>query len=226
VTAARVASLLPEIGGLRDLCRSIAVLEAILSPDWESRYHSFGAWSEEEDLASMRNGSGDEFSIVFSAAGAYVRGFAHEAPMSPYAGEDHEPWPGVLDQVPQIFRQYVDEPAFCDDEGVPVVTACLWRQSHDTSWLVGDVDYPRTNSDPDGADELFRLLTDPSPEAFHRFAEDYYGTPVDLEVVRQVYALRPLTQQMISTLNRDVRMADLTEDVASARYPVLDGSAE
>lgn len=33
----------------------------------------------------MRNGSGDEYAIVFSAAGAYIRGFDHEAVMSPYA---------------------------------------------------------------------------------------------------------------------------------------------
>ncbi|MFE4802065.1 hypothetical protein ACFRFL_45945 [Streptomyces sp. NPDC056708] len=33
-----------------------------------------------EEMASMRNGSGDEYSIVFSAAGAYVRGFDHETP--------------------------------------------------------------------------------------------------------------------------------------------------
>src|SRR5215216_4423547 len=100
VTAHDVARLLPDIATLRNLCRSLAVLEAILSPDWESRYHSFdAAWSPEEEMASMRNGSGDEYSIVFSPAGAYVRGFDHESSMSPYAHEDHELWPGVLDSV-------------------------------------------------------------------------------------------------------------------------------
>lgn len=123
-----VARLLPDIDGLRDLCRSLAVLDAILSPEWEYRYHSFnGDWSREEEVASMRNGSGDEYSIVFSPAGAYVRGFAHESVMSPYANEDHEPWPGVLDSVPEVFRAGVREPAFCDEDGVPAVTVCLWR---------------------------------------------------------------------------------------------------
>lgn len=69
------------------------MLDAILGPDWERRYCSFhGRWADGEEMASMRNGSGDEYTIVFSAAGACVRGFCHESSMSPYVN-DGEPWP-------------------------------------------------------------------------------------------------------------------------------------
>lgn len=51
----------------------------------------------------MSNGSGDEFDIVFSPAGAYIRGFDHESPMSPYV--DDEPWPGVVDQILRLNPQ-------------------------------------------------------------------------------------------------------------------------
>jgi hypothetical protein len=182
VTLHHVARLLPDVRTLRDLCRSMAVLEAILSPDWESRYYSFTAdWSPQEEMASMSNGSGDEYSIVFSAAGAYVRGFDHESAMSPYVNDGT--WPGVLDAVPEVFRHCVEEPAFCDEDGMPVVTACLWRETSDDRWQAGEIDYPDGNSDPDGAAALFQLLIDPSPEAFQRFAQDYYEVPVHLEAV-------------------------------------------
>ncbi|BFO15284.1 hypothetical protein SHKM778_16720 [Streptomyces sp. KM77-8] len=150
----------------------MAVLEAILSPEWEGRRHSFDDhWSETESMASMRNGSGDEYSIVFSPAGAYVRGFDHESPMSPYVMDG--PWPGVLDEVPEVFQPYVEEPAFSDEDGMPLVTACLWREPLDDGWRTGTIDFPDTASkDPDGARYLFHLLEDRSPEASQRWAED------------------------------------------------------
>ncbi len=219
MTVHDVALLLPSPAALRNLCRSLAMLDAILSPDWEGRHHSFDTgWAEGEETASMRDGSGDEYSLVFSASGVYVRGFAHEAPMSPY-GNDGEPWPGVLDDVPEAFRRFVGEPAFTDEDGVPVVTVCLWRGPTDDRWHHGTIDFPAGREDPDGATTLFPLLLDPSPEAFRRFAEEYYEVPVDLEAVRAVYALEPLSQDLVSSLNPEVTLADLAGDVAEIGYP-------
>ncbi|AZQ39913.1 hypothetical protein EJ357_46285 [Streptomyces cyaneochromogenes] len=219
MTVYDVARRLPSIADLRDLCRSLAMLDAILSPDWESRYHSFNAaWAEGEEMASMRNGSGDEYSIVFSVAGGYVRGFDHESPMSPY-GHDGKPWPGVIDEVPDAFKPYLQEPAFTDEDGVPVATVCLWREATDDQWHHGTIDFPPNCADPDGATGLFRLLVDRSPEAFQRFAEDYYEVSVDLTAVSDVYALRPLDQELVSSLNVEVTLADLAQDISEIGYP-------
>ncbi|MEV7393235.1 hypothetical protein [Streptomyces sp. NPDC091215] len=226
MTVYDVARQLPAVTDLRDLCRSLAMLDAILSPDWESRYYSFNTgWADGEEMASMRNGSGDEYSIVFSAAGACARGFDHESPMSPFAN-DGEPWPGVIDEVPELFRAFVEEPAFTDQEGVPVVTACLWRGPTDERWHHGAIDFPERAVDPDGATSLFGLLVDRSPEAFQRFAEDYYEVSLDLGAVSQVYALRPLNQELVSLLNPEVGLADLAQDTSEIGYPQLEqGSA-
>ncbi|MGW3137048.1 hypothetical protein [Streptomyces sp. NPDC001139] len=219
MTVQDVARLLPEIVVLREHCRSMAMLEACLSPEWADRYHSFDDhWSEGESMASMRNGGGDEYSIVFSAAGAYVRGFDHESPMSPYVEDG--PWPGVVDEVPDVFRSCVEEPAFSDD-GMPRVTACLWREAGDSSWRTGTIDFPDAHTDdPDGADYLFQLLVDRSPEAFRAWAEDYYEVPVDLEAVRHVFSSRPLTEELVRSLNSGIALADLAGDIAEIGYPV------
>lgn len=137
----------------------------------------------------MRNGSGNEYSIVFSAAGAYVRGFCHESPMSPY-GNDGEPCPGVIDEVPDLFKPCVEESAFTDEDDLPVVTACLWRGATDERWHHEAVDFPEGALDPDGATGLFELLVGRSPEAFQRFAEDCYEVSIDLGAVSHVFALR------------------------------------
>jgi hypothetical protein len=43
VNVTDVAAELPNIPLLRDRCRALAMIEAIVSPDWESRYYSFDA---------------------------------------------------------------------------------------------------------------------------------------------------------------------------------------
>ncbi|MFI0233520.1 hypothetical protein [Streptomyces sp. NPDC017086] len=219
MTVHDVARHLPEIAVLREHCRRMAVLEAVLSPEGESRRHSFDDhWSETESMASMRSGSGDEYSIVFSAAGAYVRGFDHESPMSPYTEDG--PWPGVLDAVPEVFRPYVEEPAFSDEDGMPLATACMWRETADDRWKAGAIDFPdAATEDPDGAGYLFQLLVDRSPEAFQRWAEDYYEVPVDLEAVRHLFSSRPLTQEVVRALNPDIALEDLSELSAEIGYP-------
>ncbi|MEU6215810.1 hypothetical protein ABZ891_38710 [Streptomyces sp. NPDC047023] len=40
-----------------------------------------------------------------------------------------------------------------------------------------------------------------------------------LEAVRDVYALRPLSQTLVSSLNAEVTLADLARDIAEIGYP-------
>jgi hypothetical protein len=40
------------------------MLDAILYPEWEYRYSFDAEWGPEEELALMRNGSGDDYAIV------------------------------------------------------------------------------------------------------------------------------------------------------------------
>ena len=136
-----VARRLPDIPRVRDRSRSLAMLDAILSPEWEYRHYSFNAsWGPAQKLASMRNGTGDDYAIVFSPAGAWIRVFDHESPMSPWTLEPPRSWPGVLYTVPTAFQACVQEPAFILD-GVAMVSACLWRQTSDDRWQTGVIDF-------------------------------------------------------------------------------------
>jgi hypothetical protein len=217
MTVHDVAAALPDIARLRSVCRSVALAEAVLNPD-DDRYHTFDArWSPTAEVFSMRNGSGDEYDVVFSPAGAYVRGFDHESPMSPYA--DGTVWPGVLDRVPPVFREFVEEPAFTDD-GVPTLTFCLWRRTGDVRWHTGRIDFPDGCPDPDGSGWMLGLLCDPTPEAFRSFAEDYYERPVDLDAVRHVFAQRPLTPDVVARLNPALPFAQAVREAERAGHPV------
>ncbi|MEV4052009.1 hypothetical protein AB0J55_12580 [Amycolatopsis sp. NPDC049688] len=218
MTVDDLAGALPAIPDLQALCRALAALDVVLDPGSEDRHHHYNtAWAPGTELASMRDGSGNEYSIVFTAAGACLRGFDHESPMSPYATDDQEPWPGVLDELPDVFRKWVADPAFCDEFGTPYVTVCLWREHADTAWRHGTIEFPPDGDD--GAGWLFALLTDRTPEAFQDWAQDYYETPVDLGAVRHFYAGQPLTPAVVTALNPATTLADVAGRVAAAGYP-------
>lgn len=219
MTVYDVARDLPAVPDLRLLCRAQAALDVVLSPGSEDRYHHYApAWTPGRELASMRDGAGNEYSIVFTPEGAYVRGFDHESPMSPYATDDEEPWPGVLDAVPGVFRKYIEEPAFTDEFGTPLVTVCLWRGHGDTAWQHGDITFPHNGDD--GAGWLFLLLTDGTPEAFRDWAQDYYETPIDLAAVRHIYAGQPLTADVVTALNPATTLTTVAAEVAATGYPI------
>jgi len=208
-------SIIPSITSLKKLCQSLAVLDTIMCPEWEYRYYSFDAkWDKEEMMASMRNGSGDDYFILFNSHGAIVKGFAHESPMSPWAGDAEKVWPGVLDQVPPEFEDFLSEPAF----SMSATTFCIWRRIEDESWQAGQIQYPE-DEDPDGSEDLLSIL-DGNPKTYREFAEEYYECGVDLESVISIYEHQPLTSGLVKKLNPEVSLESLTSDLEEIDYPV------
>jgi hypothetical protein len=212
VNVQEVAARLPDVPMLRDRCRALAMIEAIVCPDWEFRYYSFDAdWAPGEEMASMRNGSGDAYSIVFAPAGAFIRGLDHESPMSParHVGL----WPGLIGTVPSVFDAQVREPAF-SDHGQLDATFVLWRQFSNDSWQTGAIAFPTyggRRSSPDGS-ELLTVLIDPGPDTYLGFAADYYEIALDTPAVAHLWALRPLDDAVVTALNPHLTLADIHQD--------------
>ena len=218
VSVYKLISRLPDIDKVRRTSRALAMLDAVLSPEPEYRFYSFDSrWSETEETALMRNGSGDEYSIVFSPAGAIAQGFDHESPISPWVLPDGDCWPGLFIGVPDELASALDEPAFQDPRGRRSVTVCFWRTPADDRWLCGPVE----GAEEDGADWLFDLLADGRPEAYLTFAEEYYEVALELDAVAHVYALMPLTEEIVTALNPEVLLKNLRDDIAEIGYPRL-----
>jgi hypothetical protein len=213
-----VAASLPDIGTLRRRCQAMAMLDAILCPDPVSRYHSYIAQDGGLGLATMSNGSGDEYSIGFSPAGVFIYGFDHESPMSPVNNDD-ELWPGLLDGLYDAFDIGNTEPAFSYD-GDFDATFCLWRLAADSQWQTGVIEFPETSQhriDPDGSSMLAVLCDD--GQTYRAFAAGYYEKPVDAAAVTHVYALKPLTAEIVSSLNPALFPASLAADLQQTGYP-------
>jgi hypothetical protein len=190
-------SALPAPAELERICKGIATLDAIISADWESRYYSFNAaWNAkaEERMASMRNGTGDDWFIVFGKAGAFVKSFWHEHPRADvdaiYAG------------LPAALEAQRTEPAFATDE----ITYGGW---YDRAWTL------RGNAKP-LADELAILGGDPA--AYRRYAADYFEVDVPLDAIAHVLAGKKLDAKLVARISDERTLAELRSDLAEIGY--------
>lgn len=206
---------LPDIDALMQLTRSLAMLDAIIKRDWEYRNYSFNSkWDVGEQMASMRNGSGDSWFCLFCQAGAILKGFDHESVMSPWANAHHQVWPGVLDQVPDVFGRFIAAPWFSAED----TTFCIWRQNKDTRWHRGDIKFPTGTENPDGSAWLLSIL-DGKATTYAEWARDYYERPIGLSNVEHVYAHKRLTDPIVKSLNPETDLRDLAEDIVEIGYP-------
>ncbi|MFD6752233.1 MULTISPECIES: hypothetical protein [Micromonospora] len=223
MTVYDVAARLPSVDLLRQRCRALAVLERII--DGGEPYYDYTVTWGDDEAALMSNGSGDEWAIVFAADGVFIRVFHHESAMSPYRDPDLELWPGLLDGLPASLQPQLEEPAFGDETGQFIATAVLWRLTGDDRWQAGEgIDFPpgTGSSDdfgPDGSGML-DILCDDIVGRFVEFATDYYQIEVDGAAVDHIAAHRPLTDDMIRSLNPRSALTDLRDDIAATGYPI------
>ena len=191
------------------------MLDAILSPEWEYRYYSFDSkWGPGELMASMMNGSGDGYFILFDEHGAAIKGFDHECAMSPWVSETPKLWPRLYDDVPADFSSFLEEPAFSMEEA----TFCIWRRYGDSSWRCGVTEFP-AGEDPDGSRWMLEIF-DGDPKTYQNFAATYYEVDLSLDPIIRVYGLQPLTSDLVRSLNPDLTLASLTGDATEIGYPI------
>jgi hypothetical protein len=222
-----LARQLPRPQKLRQQCQGLAMLDAIQAEDPVDRYYSFDAfWSPTEQLASRDDGSGNSWSITFTPAGAWLRGFDHESPMSPYRDPFDLDW---LAAVPHLLREAATEVAFTDED-LPLLTLACWWLHREQDEKTGSSTAGEQGWHPvqlrstvpadldDGSEWLLREL-DADPESYRSFAASYFETELARDDVAHVLALQPLSEEVVRRLNPQRTLAQLAQDIASIGYP-------
>jgi hypothetical protein len=193
--------------------KALAMVEAIVSPEWEDRYYSFNAsWGEDEEMASMRNGSGDDWFLLFGPFGAAIKGLAHETLL---AGNSAFAL-AVQDQVPKSFSSFLKEPAFSMDW----LSYCYWRSTEDTAWRKVVPPDSTTEDADDGSEEFLALLLEPA-SSYIDFAEWYYDRELPLASVERIYRQDRLTDELVKSLNPELTFAEAKTFAAEIGYPVV-----
>jgi len=190
--------MLPNPVKLEKICKGLATLDAIMSEDWDARYYSFNAgWNVEakQRMASMRNGSGDEWFIVFQPEGTFVKAFWHEFRpahvMDIYAG------------LPLTLTRHTTEAAFSMD----FLTFGGWHDG--TAWtLRGDV--------ASMAGQLEILSGD--PEHYRRYAVEYFEKTISKISIGHVLVGKPLDEELLESLGSERTLLDLAADLAEIGY--------
>ncbi len=198
---------LPDIPALVKRTRALAALDLILCPEWEYRYYSFDAkWGSGEMMASMRNGSGDEWWMVFHRDGwAALKGLAHEAPAWAEGGETLSK--AIAEALPPALSVFSKEPAFCWD----ATGFAYYRLPADPGWTRANDATPFPELDA-GEDRLLRHLVAP-PEAYRDFAVGYYEREVPIDPVRRIFDLAPISKRTVADLNPDVSLKEIQREL-------------
>ena len=203
---------LPNISDVRRLTQALAVLDAILAPEWVDRYYSFDSrWAASQQMASMKDGCGDLWFCLFFPEGACLHGLAHESPMY----QPDSPWPGILDSLPSAFDVFRDEPAF----DTANTSFCIWRSTRDERWSCGVTTFA-PGSDPDGSAELLSIL-DGDLSTYVRYAASYFQVEVPRAAVEAIYRHEVMTPDLVASLNPKVAFDVIRSDLDEIGYRAL-----
>lgn len=202
---------LPPVAQCMERSQSLAMLDAILSPEWEYRYYSFNSfWAPAQQMASMRDGSGDHYFMLFVNDGVVAKFFDHELDDR---RDDGNLSAELRQIIPVRYHAFLSETAFSVDE----VSSWAWFDAERQLWL-------RTLSDAPEAerriDSLTQLLTSRQPRAYVDWASEYFELDISLAAVEPIFEHEPLTEALVAALNDELSLADVMDDSREIGYPV------
>jgi hypothetical protein len=187
-------SKLLSINEVRHISQALALADAIIMPEWEYRYFSFNnMWDVKgaEAMASMRDGSGEEYFLHFVKEGVVGKVLAETA------------LPSALQQlhlVPDCFSGFKTEPAFKLDHA----SFYFWREAVDAGWHSSPA---ILNSYP-----LLAFLTG-GESYYSAWAQEYYERPVDTSIVSEIFTSLTVSSNQLNILNPNITLEQLKDDV-------------
>jgi len=200
--------ILPEPDELLKKAKSLAMLDAIYCKEWDLRYFSHNSrWAEGEEMASMRDGEGNDYFILFSAHGVSIKGYFPESGFSC----DGKALKAVRALMPKKLSFFLEEPAFSIEEA----SFFIWFDGNKSHWLKTIVSGAEKE---DGALYLMQWLKH-GPEFYKEWAERYYGFPIDFDLVVHIFSFQPIDVGFIKQFGIVFDKNQLLEDMAEIGYP-------
>jgi len=186
---------------MKQRLKSLAMIDAILCPEWEYRYFSFNcSWDNNEEMASMRDGEGNEYFILFKNGNIIGKVFEKSSPLTEIERNE------LFQKIPKILNFFLEEKAFSLQD----TTLIFWKIKEDKELV-----YLPLNK------ELSYLGFLYTPEVYINWAKKYYEINFDEKTIEELFNYMPLTEERIKKLNKTLTFSDLEEDIQKISYPTL-----
>lgn len=178
--------------------KSLAMLDAILCPEWEYRYFSFNnSWDKDESMASMRDGEGNEYFILFKNENIIGKVFEKKHPLSDLQREE------IFKKIPKTLNSFFSEVAFSLED----TTFIFWKERKDEKWF----------SLPSNK-EFSYLGYIYIAKLYITWAKEYYEVDFDEKTIQEIFNYSPLTEARVQKLNKTLCLDDLKEDIKEIGY--------
>ena len=175
------------------ISQKIALLDAILSPEWEYRYYSFNnKWSQEQQMASMRDGSGIEYFILFENENCGIKYFNKtiDNTCKEFYLKNNK-------SNNKFVRDFLNEPAF----SIESTTYFAFWDELSTGWTeIGRID-----------GKEFLIFTDPIEE-YIKYAEECFERKIRKNVVSKLFSDH-LSKDDVLLLNNEINLVNLQNDL-------------
>jgi hypothetical protein len=192
---------------------ALAMLDAIICPEFQYRYFSFdAAWADDEQMGAMRNGDGDHWFLHLGDSGAVIKGYVQELPGSDARAMALQ----VQRRVPAEFGAFLHDPSFEMD----AVSYCYWRRSSDREWSKVPHPEARMARGYDGSEDYLSILLAPA-SCYYDYASDYFECEPPLVSIEHIYAHAPLTAAIVKSLNPQLSLDDAHAAARQIGYPSM-----
>lgn len=165
----------------------------------------FNKISEDTEGFYIDNGSGDNVEIFIKKDSAFIKGFEHENDFSPYQQEDEgkELLSKLYSNAPSDFTEILD------DEGKYETTFVMWNDDGTDLWHFNEI-----SSDDDGGREFLLGYIHTTPKSLMEWAEEYHEASLDGNIVSSIYDGKPITEEMIITLNPERNAKEALKEIS------------
>lgn len=183
------------IPSFKKCLQAIACLDLILGQEYA--YFSYQSkWSAQAEMASCKNGSGEESFLWIGSNAMAWKYFEHEL------GCLDMP----MDDFPTGFEDFLNEPAFEIEHSTAIY---FYKNDHWTKF--GKENFL--------IDRAFQRLSWQA-EDYHEWAEDYYEKEIPIEFLQAVFA-NQLDKEIIKCLNTNLDLNDILEELEEIGFSLL-----